>query len=178
MKRVLILANIPYLFLLFLSFTPLLTASEFIQMTIERPVTEKQRQWGLMQRKTLADNYGMLFSYNYPKNISLWAFNCFTDITVAFIDEKNVIREIKHLKAHPEMMDPKRPVVCLEDIKKYSMQEPICQFFMKKSVVSSCLCVHALEMGTAFFYKSGINVGDVLYIQNSNSAVIIKNKRF
>lgn len=175
MARVLFFANIPYLFLILLFFSSSIE-SKLIPITIDKPITEQERQWGLMQQKSLPDNYGMLFSYSPPKHISLWAFNCFVDITVAYIDEKNVIREIKHLKAHPQMMDPRRPVRNVDDIKKYSVNEPICQFFMKESIISSRPFWHALEMGSAFFEKSGIDVCDVLHFKDSKNAVIIKTK--
>jgi len=147
-------------------------------MIIDRPTTVEERQWGLMQRKSLPDNYGMLFSYSNPRYISLWSFNCFTDITVAYLDDKNIIREIKHLKAYPQMMDSRRPVQNVEDMGKYSMEESICQFFMRESVISSYPYSQALEIGSLFFMKSGIAVGDILSFKDGKNAFIIKSKDF
>ena len=127
---------------------------------LEHAVSQKQIAWGLMQRKYLAPNSGMLFHFGKPRYVKMWSFNCFTDLSVAFLDENGRILKIHELKAYPEMMDPKRPVYSLKDMKKYPYDDPIVHFFREKEISSSLPASYALEVNAGWFEKNNIKVGE------------------
>jgi uncharacterized membrane protein (UPF0127 family) len=53
-----------------------------------------ERAIGLMNRKTLAKNKGMLFVYNYPSAPQFWMKNTFVSLDILFIDYKGQIIQI------------------------------------------------------------------------------------
>ncbi len=61
------------------------------------------RAQGLMFRKKMADNEGMLFVYPQPHVTGMWMKNTLIPLSVAFIDEKGVIINIEEMK--PETLD-------------------------------------------------------------------------
>lgn len=129
-------------------------------ITLEHAWTTEQINWGLMQRTALAENHGMLFHYGRPTRPTFWAFNCYLDLSIAFIDNSKVITEIKNLDAYPEKMDPSRPVNDLQDMAKYRPEDPIVQFFLQHAVTSSAPIQYVLEMQAGWFEKNDVHVGD------------------
>lgn len=146
--------------------------NESALIKIELANTKEQQLWGLMQRKSLPPNQGMLFLYEPSQLISLWSFNCYIDLSVAFIDSAETIREIRLLKAYPEMMDPKRPVYVLSDLDKYPFNDPIRRFFHEHAVTSTLPCRYALEMPAGFFQEQKIEVGDILIWANRQKTLL------
>lgn len=61
------------------------------------------RAQGLMFRKKLAGNEGMLFVYPQPHVTGMWMKNTLIPLSVAFIDEKGVIINVEEMK--PETLD-------------------------------------------------------------------------
>ncbi len=139
-----------------------LFSSEVYTFVVEHARTEEQMQWGLMQRRFLPENHGMLFHYSHPQKVNFWSFNCYIDLSVAFIDEKRVIREIKPLKACSKKMDPSRPVFSSRDFSFYPALDPIVVFFEKASISSSVPVKYVLEMNLGWFERNRVRVGDVL----------------
>ncbi len=152
-----------------LSATPLVAINEPVLIDLEFAFDSDTKNWGLMQRKSLPDRYGMLFAQPSEARISLWAFNCYIDLAIAFLDRNGVIQEIAALKAYPEMMDPKRPVLSLKDMSLYPPNDPILQFYSKHAVTSKRPCSYALETDSSFFKKQKINVGDRLQWDRASS---------
>ena len=136
---------------------------KYIPINLEYAVTAEQRVWGLMQRKDLPQDHGMLFIYPRPQKLKFWMFNCLIDLSIAFLDNNSVITEIQHLKAYPEMMDLERPVINLEDLDKYSYNDPILRFFQRNQISSSQQVQYGLEMRANWFKKHGVKVGDRLF---------------
>ena len=157
-------------FLLLIAFPIAIHASP-VQITLEHAVTPQECTWGLMGRTSIPDNYGMLFAYPQPRYISLWSFNCFTDLDVAFLDENGTILEITRLTAHPDRMDPQRPVQSLMDLLKYPPEDPIIQFFSKHSITSKLPSNFALETRPNFFTDNNIKAGDSVSWQQSSGFV-------
>ena len=114
-----------YLIVLIVLLPGVVCAKKYIPINLEYAVTAEQRVWGLMQRKDLPQDHGMLFIYPRPQKLKFWMFNCLIDLSIAFLDNNSVITEIRYLKAYPEMMDLERPVINLEDLDKYSYNDPI-----------------------------------------------------
>lgn len=117
---------------------------------VEVAKTPEQLSKGLMFRKKLDEDSGMLFVFDKPKDLSFWGMNTFMPLDIAFIDEEGVIKDIKRIKEH--------------DL---------------NSVKSSCPCKYALEISDGWFNKNNFQVGDYIesIIDNfSGYLVILKNK--
>ena len=61
------------------------------------------RSQGLMFRKKMNDNEGMLFVYPQPHVTGMWMKNTLIPLSVAFIDEKGVIINVEEMK--PQTLD-------------------------------------------------------------------------
>jgi uncharacterized membrane protein (UPF0127 family) len=128
--------------------------------------TEDERTFGLMNVRKLEENEGALFVYEKDAYLSFWMFNCFIDLSIAFIDENYTIQDIKTMKAYPEMMDKKRPVVEIKDLNRYSPSDPIVLFFHTKSIKSSRPAKYAIETNKDWFEKNNIKPGYKIELQD------------
>ncbi len=88
------------------------------------------RMRGLMFRRELAWNRGMLFVYSSPRVLKFWMKNTYIDLDIGFFDEQCVLRVVKSMKKHDET-----------------------------TVSSDLPVVYALEVNKGWFKKSGIKVG-------------------
>jgi uncharacterized protein len=60
--------------------------------------TFSTRALGLMYRKTMAPNHGMLFVFPAPEVHCMWMRNTYLPLSVAFIDEQGVILNIADMQ--------------------------------------------------------------------------------
>jgi len=60
--------------------------------------TFKKKSVGLMNRKSLEENSGMLFVFPIAQHLNFWMHNTFIPLSIAFIDAKGVINEIVDMK--------------------------------------------------------------------------------
>ena len=70
-------------------------ANKNITFNVEVAKTIEERKTGLMYRKKLLNNEGMLFIFPREKIIRLWMKNTYIPLDVIFISENNVIVDIK-----------------------------------------------------------------------------------
>lgn len=63
----------------------------------ELAATEEQRARGLMFRKRLGKNSGMLFDFGAPARVCMWMKNTLIPLSVAFIDQDGVIVNIAEM---------------------------------------------------------------------------------
>ena len=77
----------------------LLTDGRVVPLQVEVAVTDEQRQTGLMGRKTLAPDAGMLFVYDSPRapDHGFWMFKTLIPLDIAYIDNAGVIRSIRQM---------------------------------------------------------------------------------
>jgi len=90
---------------------------------------------GLMFRKELESNAGMLFKFNKPSVLKFWGLNTFIPLDIAFVSTDN-------------------------EILKISKIEPHC----RDGVSSEKDCLMAIEANNGFFIKEGIREGDKIAI--------------
>ena len=61
--------------------------------------TEAQREQGLMFRKQMATNNGMVFVFDEPAGVCMWMKNTLIPLSVAFLDKNGAIINIEEMKA-------------------------------------------------------------------------------
>jgi uncharacterized membrane protein (UPF0127 family) len=72
-------------------------------LKVELAVTEEQRERGLMFRKALGRDEGMVFVFDEPAYQSMWMKNTLIPLSVAFLDGEGRILNI--LDMQPETLD-------------------------------------------------------------------------
>lgn len=100
------------------------------KLTAEVAATNPERMQGLMHRRMMPENRGMVFVFTDVAKHAMWMENTFIPLSVAFIDSNGIITNIEDMKpqtrdAHPAV----RPVR------------------------------YALEMNLGWFAKRGIKAG-------------------
>lgn len=64
--------------------------------------TYPTRMVGLMARKTMAQNHGMLFVFPAVEQQCMWMRNTLLPLSVAFIDEKGIVTNIEDMEPQTE----------------------------------------------------------------------------
>ncbi|MFC1670454.1 DUF192 domain-containing protein [Spirochaetota bacterium] len=65
---------------------------------VETAATVRKRNIGLMYRKNLDINHGMLFIFEDESKLSFWMKNTFIPLSIAYISNEGIINEILHMK--------------------------------------------------------------------------------
>lgn len=63
-------------------------------LKVERAVTPEEHARGLMLRKDMPENHGMLFVFEKPRQASFWMKNTLIPLSIAYLDAEGVILEI------------------------------------------------------------------------------------
>lgn len=105
-------------------------------LRVEFADSAEERALGLMHRKSLCTDCGMLFQFDSERIASIWMKNTFVPLDLAYITVDGSIVDIKQLQPH--------------DL---------------NSVMSSQEVLFALEMNQGWFAKNGIKVGDKISIE-------------
>jgi uncharacterized membrane protein (UPF0127 family) len=108
-------------------------------LNVEYANTFELRAQGLMHRKSLCENCGMLFRYSSNRVASMWMKNTYIPLDVAFIDHNGIIVDIK-------AMQP-------QDLTSISSSKPV---------------LYALEMNQGWFKSNSVNIGDMIIIGEVN----------
>jgi uncharacterized membrane protein (UPF0127 family) len=72
------------------------------KLTVEVADTEANRMQGLMHRRILPENRGMLFVFREVAYHAMWMMNTYIPLSVAFLDERGVIINIEDMKPHTQ----------------------------------------------------------------------------
>lgn len=72
-------------------------------LKVEVATTDEQRQRGLMFRKTMPRDVGMLFTFDEPGYHAMWMKNTLIPLSVAFLDSEGRILNIMDMQ--PETLD-------------------------------------------------------------------------
>jgi uncharacterized membrane protein (UPF0127 family) len=113
-------------------------ASDTIAVTVELARTAEEKQLGLMERRSLGENAGMLFLYDSTQasTSGFWMYRTRIPLDIAFIDSAGTIRSI-------QQMTP-----CASDI------AGVCPTYPANAPYR-----FALEVNAGYFAKHGIGVG-------------------
>ncbi len=114
-----------------------------VQLAVE-PV-EQQR--GLMFRKKLGENKGMIFIYARPQQMRFWMRNTPLPLDIGYFSPDGILQEFYPLYPYDET-----PVVSREDNVQF-----------------------ALEMSQGWFQNNGINSGAVLDLEMLKNALRLRN---
>ncbi|MBI4726341.1 DUF192 domain-containing protein [candidate division TA06 bacterium] len=99
---------------------------------VEVAEDEASRSKGLMHRRQLPEDEGMLFVFEYPQPLSFWMKNTYLPLDIAFVARDGSILNI--LKMKP-----------LDEGPRYASQGP---------------ALYAIEANAGWFQKNGIKAGD------------------
>lgn len=112
-----------------------------IKLKVEIADTPEKSAYGLMYRKSLGENEGMLFIFNESKPLSFWMKNTFVDLSIGYFDENKKLIEVLDMKAASSELQT--------HFESYQSTNP---------------AQYALEMRLGWFKKNQIKVGDKLII--------------
>ena len=101
------------------------------EINVEYADEPNERQLGLMFRREMCEDCGMLFKFDRIRIVSMWMKNTYIPLDVAYINAFGRITDIKAME--PENLD---------------------------SVPSSVPVLFALEMNQGWFAENNIKVGD------------------
>jgi uncharacterized membrane protein (UPF0127 family) len=100
----------------------------------EIALTDYERQLGLMYRRSMGKNSGMLFVFPSEENLSFWMKNTYIPLSIAYLDKSGKIIDIQDMKP----LDT-------------SITYP-----------SKYRAMYALEMNMGWFKENGITEGSVV----------------
>lgn len=86
--------------------------------TVEMARTPKQQEIGMMYRRSVAPDAGMLFLFPRPRVAAFWMMNTYVPLDLLFIDQHGRIESIAP-NAEPHSLDPMQsrgPVVAVLEI--------------------------------------------------------------
>lgn len=102
-------------------------------LKVEVAKTASELERGLMFRKSLDNDAGMLFMFQSPQKLSFWGVNTYIPLDIAFVSADRRIVKISQINA-----------------------------LSSKSVSSDKDCVMAIEANLGYFKEHRIIVGDVV----------------
>ncbi|MEK6773035.1 MAG: DUF192 domain-containing protein [Bdellovibrionota bacterium] len=101
----------------------------------EIATTSEQHSYGLMNRLSLPEDFGMLFVFSKEEIQTFWMKNTFVDLSIGFFDEKQRLVDIQDMEAVKSVM---------EQPKTYTSKSP---------------AKYALEVSRGWFLKNKIKHG-------------------
>lgn len=85
----------------------LVTSSGTHDLKVERATTPEAQALGLMYRTELADDRGMLFVHDAPREIVMWMKNTYIPLDMIFLKSDGSVHRIAHkTEPHSETMIP------------------------------------------------------------------------
>lgn len=70
----------------------------FHRIEAEVAANDQHRQLGLMNRKAMVQQHGMLFVFDHPNTHCMWMRNTLLPLSVAFLDEKGKIINVEDMQ--------------------------------------------------------------------------------
>jgi uncharacterized protein len=105
-------------------------------LTVEIAATVEEQQIGLMNRKTLPENEGMIFVYSPPRPVAFWMKNTLIPLSAAFVAVDGTVVKIAE-------MEP------LDEKTHHAADVPV---------------KYVIEANRGWFKKAGVSVGDTVKV--------------
>lgn len=123
----------------------LATPRDTLHLSLELARTKQEKALGLMERRQLAENSGMLFVYDSTqgKDAAFWMYRTRIPLDIAFLDSSGVIRAVVGMVPCT--------AVLMEGCPDYPPNVPY---------------RYALEMNAGFFARHRAGVGNVLFLRD------------
>lgn len=98
------------------------------KIRVETAVTPEERSLGLMYRKSLASDSGMLFVYFRETKLSFWMKNTLIPLSIAFIDADMTIIDIQQMEPETKVShtSPQPALYALEMNRAWFAEHGIC----------------------------------------------------
>ena len=121
-----------------------------LTLRVELAISDEQKVMGLMERRSLAENAGMLFIYNsmQPGEAGFWMYRTRIPLDIAYLDSAGVIRAVKAMMPCPTTIARGCPT--------YDPGVPY---------------QYALEVNAGFFARHGVAVGHSVLLNGVSAAV-------
>jgi uncharacterized membrane protein (UPF0127 family) len=114
-------------------------------LKVEIAETPERLRTGLMFRRSLPENDGMLFRFRHPQNLKFWGLNTYIPLSIAFVSPDHKIQKITYIS-------PMSTV----------------------AVDSSVDCNMAIEANWDFFTKNGVTEGHrVKFVDGEDGATYV-----
>lgn len=119
------------------------------RLLVEIADTPEKRSYGLMFKRNLKQNEGMLFIFPREEVQTFWMKNTFIPLSIGFFDKTKVLREIKSL----------RPVSSELELNpdQYKSQFP---------------AMYVLEVSRGWYEKHGIKVGTKFRLSSDKNTLV------
>ena len=88
-------------------------------LAAEVAATPGRRETGLMNRRKLAPDHGMLFVFRHDQDVCMWMKNTYLALSVAFIDAEGRIRNLADMQ--PLTLDTH----CAKGAVRYALEMPL-----------------------------------------------------
>lgn len=110
------------------------------EIEVEVAITYQEQMQGLMYRKSMPENHGMLFGYSQPKYMSFWMKDTLIPLSIAYIREDGIIGNIENMVPQNGNITP---------TERYN---------------SKYKTLYALEMNQGWFERHHVQAGDQVEI--------------
>jgi uncharacterized protein len=116
-----------------------------LRLALELAISDEQKTMGLMERRRLADDAGMLFVYDstQPPDAGFWMYRTRIPLDIAFLDSAGVIRALRSMTPCPTTIAQGCPSYTPDVAYRY-----------------------ALEVNAGFFARHGITIGHSLLLRD------------
>ena len=123
----------------------LVTKRDTLHLSVELARNEAERTMGLMERRHLNENAGMLFLYDstQPPNAGYWMYRTRIPLDIAFMDSTGVVRAVLGMVPCTATL--------IEGCPSYPPNVPY---------------RYALEMNAGFFARHQVGVGDTVLVRD------------
>ncbi len=129
----------------------LVSPRDTVQLSVELAVTPAQKTMGLMERRHLPPDAGMLFVYDstQPPDAGFWMFRTRLPLDIAYMDSAGVVRATRHMVPCETTLSQGCPT--------YTPDVPY---------------QYALEVNGGFFERHGVVVGSRLLLSDLPASVL------
>lgn len=116
----------------------LLIGTPGVEVSAEMAISQQQIATGMMHRKSLGENEGMLFIFAEPKKAAFYMRNTIVPLTVAYLGSSGVIMELHDLEPKNET-----PVEAKSDLVRFVLEMP--RGWFKKNGITEAQKVRAAK---------------------------------